>query len=74
MSDIPVDYAISKSKPEDVNVLLIGGGDGRICKYVLNKGVGHMVTIELDKQVADVCKLFFPDDGMWEVEGKSVWL
>lgn len=50
------------AKPDIKNVLVIGAGDGgtirELCRY---KSLQHIDLVEIDEQVVETCKEFFPD-------------
>jgi spermidine synthase len=42
-------------------VLILGGGDGGVAREVLrHPGVQHVTVVEIDRQVVEVCKKYFP--------------
>ncbi|MHB1471971.1 MAG: polyamine aminopropyltransferase [Thermoplasmataceae archaeon] len=41
--------------------LVIGGGDGGVAGQLLSLGVESITNIEIDNQVVEVCKKYFPD-------------
>ncbi|MBN2531383.1 MAG: hypothetical protein JXB88_00755 [Spirochaetales bacterium] len=44
------------------NILIIGGGDFGVASHVLkHKDVRHLVMCEIDEQVVQVCRRYFPD-------------
>lgn len=46
--------------PSPESVLIIGGGDGGALKQVLAYPVKHVTLVEIDADVIDVCREFFP--------------
>lgn len=47
--------------PSPVDVLIIGGGDGGVLREVLkHKGVKRVVVVEIDREVIEVSRKFFP--------------
>jgi len=45
-------------------ILIVGGGDGGTLQQVLrHPGVEHVVVVELDKRVVEICSRFFPGFG-----------
>lgn len=50
------------------DVLIIGGGDGGILKEVLKHPVGRVVQVEIDPQVIELAKRYFPavSDGAFD--------
>ena len=47
--------------PSPQNVLVIGGGDGGTVREVLNhKSIKKCTLVEIDKQVIEICKKWFP--------------
>ena len=48
-----------KKKPE--SVLIIGGGDGGAAGEFLKLGVKKIVNVEIDGQVVEVSRKFFPE-------------
>ncbi len=46
--------------PDAKRVLIIGGGDGGVCREVLRYGVERVTVVEIDKQVVEACERFFP--------------
>lgn len=57
MAHIPLAMVTQKE-----NILIIGGGDfGGACHVLKHKDVGQLIMCEIDKQVIDVCRQYFPD-------------
>lgn len=54
-----VPYHLASRKPE--KALVIGGGDGGTAGQLLKIGFSEIVNVEIDTQVVEVCKKFFPD-------------
>lgn len=54
-----VPYYHTKSKPE--SALIIGGGDGGAAKTLLSLGFKRIVNVEIDSQVVEVSRRFFPE-------------
>ncbi|AKA47861.1 spermidine synthase [uncultured archaeon] len=54
-----VPYYFTKKKPE--KALIIGGGDGGAAKTLLGLGFKRIVNVEIDSQVVEVSKRFFPE-------------
>lgn len=48
------------SHPSPKNVLIIGGGDGGTLKEVLRHPVESVHFVEIDEEVIEVCKKYFP--------------
>jgi spermidine synthase len=48
------------------NVLIIGGGDGGVAREVLKHPNIHVDMVEIDSEVVEVCKKYFPDMGDWK--------
>jgi len=46
--------------PSPENLLIIGGGDGGALKQVLRYAIKHVWLVEIDSQVLEVSKRFFP--------------
>jgi spermidine synthase len=46
--------------PAPDSVLIIGGGDGGALKHVLSHPVKHATLVEIDPEVIDVCREYFP--------------
>jgi len=43
------------------NILIIGGGDFEITKQLIqNKIIGNLTVVELDREVVEVCREYFP--------------
>ncbi len=51
---------------EPKKVLVIGGGDGGSAKEVLRHSEIKVDMVEIDKEVVEVSKKFFPDIGDWD--------
>ena len=47
-------------------VLIIGGGDGGLAREVLKYPDIQVDMVEIDKEVVEVCKKYFPDIADWE--------
>ena len=57
ISNVPINYF-----QKDLNILIIGGGDGGVAREALkHDNVKKVTLIEIDKLVVDVTKKFFPD-------------
>ena len=57
ISNVPINYF-----QKDLNILIIGGGDGGVAREALkHNNVKKVTLIEIDKLVVDVTKKFFPD-------------
>ncbi len=54
-----VPSAIFKGRPK--KALIIGGGDGGTATQLLKLGFNHVVNVEIDGQVVEVSKKYFPD-------------
>ncbi len=54
-----VPYYYTKKKPE--KALIIGGGDGGAAKTLLELGFKRIVNVEIDSQVVEVSRRFFPN-------------
>lgn len=52
-------YYFTKKKPE--SALIIGGGDGGAAKSLLELGLQKIVNVEIDNQVVEVSRRFFPE-------------
>lgn len=52
-------YYFTSRKPE--NALIIGGGDGGAAKTLLEAGLKRVVNVEIDNQVVEVSRRFFPE-------------
>jgi len=50
-----------KSHPEPKTVLIIGGGDGGTLREVLKYPVEKVFLVEIDEEVINVSKMFFPE-------------
>ena len=48
------------SHPSPQSILVIGGGDGGALKEILRYPIGHACLVEIDQQVIDVSKEYFP--------------
>jgi len=48
------------SHPSPQNILVIGGGDGGALKEILRYPIEHACLVEIDQQVIDVSKEYFP--------------
>jgi spermidine synthase len=48
------------SHPSPQNILVIGGGDGGALKEILRYRIEHVCLVEIDQQVIDVSKEYFP--------------
>jgi len=71
LSDPVLDAAAASGKP--AKILVIGGGDGRIMRYLLKKGTANNVIatvdiVEIDKRVIDICERFFDDSMSWQTD------
>lgn len=57
ISHVPINYF-----NKNLNVLIIGGGDGGTAKEVLkHNNVYNVTMVEIDKVVIDACKKYFPE-------------
>jgi len=54
-----VPYHLTQKAPE--SALIIGGGDGGAARRLLDLGLRHIVNVEIDDQVVEVSKRFFPN-------------
>lgn len=54
-----VPYYLASSKPK--TALVIGGGDGGTAGQLLKMGFQEIVNVEIDTQVVEVSKKYFPD-------------
>lgn len=54
-----VPYYFTRNKPE--KALIIGGGDGGAAKTLLDLGFKRIVNVEIDGQVVEVSRRFFPN-------------
>ncbi len=54
-----VPYHLSEKIPE--NALIIGGGDGGAARRLLDLGLKNIVNVEIDGQVVEVSKKYFPE-------------
>lgn len=54
-----IPYSYTKKKPQ--SALIIGGGDGGAALRLLSLGLQKIVNVEIDSQVVEVSKEFFPD-------------
>jgi spermidine synthase len=53
---------------EPKKVLIIGGGDGGTAREVLRHPDLEVDMVEIDREVVEVSKKFFPDNGDWDNE------
>lgn len=57
IAHVPINY-----NSEIEKVLIIGGGDGGTAREVLkHKNIKHVDQVEIDKEVVEICKKFFPE-------------
>lgn len=54
-----IPYHMTKNPPQ--SALVIGGGDGGAARRLLDLGLNKIVNVEIDGQVVEVSKRFFPD-------------
>lgn len=76
LSDIVMDRAVQGAQGRPVNVLVIGGGDGRITKHLVERfdaQIARIWVVDIDEQVTAVCKEFFPSNTLFESE-KCEWV
>ncbi|HIP59747.1 MAG TPA: polyamine aminopropyltransferase [Campylobacterales bacterium] len=52
--------------PNPKKVLIIGGGDGGTAREVLRHPTLEVDMVEIDEEVIEVCKNYFPDIGDWD--------
>ncbi|MEN3185519.1 MAG: polyamine aminopropyltransferase [Atribacterota bacterium] len=51
--------------PEPKRVFIIGGGDGGAAREVLKHPVEEVVMVDIDEEVIEVCRKFFPNLAPW---------
>ncbi len=56
------------------NILIIGGGDGGVAREVLRHEGVKVDLVEIDEEVVNVCKKYFPSIGNWDNERLNLFI
>jgi len=52
--------------PHPERVCIVGGGDGGAAREVLRHPVSEVVLVDIDAEVIEVCRKYFPQVGSWD--------